>query len=80
MVRINAKATGEIILRKCKEHDMQVSDLCTILGLNRTTPYMWRLGRCYPQINTLLNISRVFDCRVEDLLATEEVESDEVSD
>ena len=77
LLKINTKATGETILNKCKEKNMTVVDLCDTLGLNRTTPYMWRLGRCYPQITTLLNLSRVLECSVEDLLVTEEVESED---
>jgi len=77
MLKIDIKATGENIIKIAKSKNITHRIIADELGLNRTTPYQWERGRCLPEAETMLNISKMLDCPIEELLVYTEEDADE---
>ena len=54
-------------LRKAQHLTQQ--QLAEMLGVGRTTVTMWESGEIAPPTKYLLDLARILDCSVEDLLA-----------
>ena len=46
-------------------------ELADILHVNRTTVTLWENGTNKPRVNMLVKLSKVFRCKVDDLLCSE---------
>ena len=74
MVKVNLEETGRNIMDRCKASGMTMTALTESLGLERTVPYMWRLGRCAPRLTTLVNVAHLLGCSVDELIVVEELD------
>lgn len=58
-----------------KEHrkslEMTQKDLALLLGVNRTTVTMWETGKAYPAVETLIKLSEIFNCTIDELVRGE---------
>jgi len=78
MVRVNYKATGELIMKKCEMAGLSVKDLSEKLKVQITSPYAWFNGKSLPQINMFVKLAFLLECTINDLLVIEEEECDVV--
>ena len=71
---INLVRTGENILRLRQQNGLSVKDLQDIFGF--ATPqaiYKWQHGTTLPTIDNLIVLAAVFQVRMEDILATDDI-------
>lgn len=59
---------GKIIQQLREEHDMLQSDLARQLGLGRTTISNYENNYSYPDLDTLISLSQLFDVSTDFLL------------
>lgn len=43
-------------------------DIARLLGVDGTTPGKWELGKTLPRAATLLELSKLYNCPIEELL------------
>lgn len=74
MLVINVKKTGKRIHSSMKRAGFTVEGLQKELNLAAPQSiYHWINGRNLPTIDNLLIMSRLFDCKIDDLLVVEQV-------
>lgn len=70
---IDKKATGENIKRLMRLNHIVVSQLQLTLGMaSATNIYKWCRGELTPSTDRLVHLSRIFDCKIEDILVVKE--------
>lgn len=47
---------------------LRQEDLARELGVRQSTVSMWETGEATPRIDMLIRLSRIFKCRIDDLL------------
>ena len=59
-----------------KEHrkslKMTQKQLAFVLGVTRTTVTMWETGKAYPAVETLIKLSEIFNCTIDELVKGEQ--------
>ena len=71
---INMTKTGLNIKRLQKENSISVQDLQTKLCLgSKQSIYKWYWGQSLPDIQNLVSMSEIFNCKVEDILIFDEI-------
>ncbi len=56
------------IKQKRIEATLSQRELAKMLGVKSTTVSMWEVGTNLPKANTLINMSKIFNCTVDELL------------
>ena len=74
MYQVDFKATGLNIKQKCEQSNYTPKDLSQLLNTSLTTPYLWFDGKMMPKLNTLVSLSKLLGCTVDDILIIEEEE------
>lgn len=77
MIRIDMKATGENIKKKCEAQHISPEDLTRYFNLDLSTPYYWFQGKSLPRWELAFNIADLLKCNLEDLFVLEKDEDDE---
>ena len=69
------KVTGEAVMSKIREyrerHELSQEELARNLGLDRSSVAKWESGRNKPRLNHLLNMTKIFNCTIDDLVKGE---------
>lgn len=71
---INVIGTGENIYRLMWLNNLSVKDVQAAFGF--TTPqaiYKWINGKNLPSLDNLVNLARIFKCKVDDILVVDTV-------
>mgnify|MGYP003308586727 CR=1 FL=1 len=68
---INVTKTGEKINKLRKENKISVAKLQDMLGVGMQAIYHWEQGRTLPSIDNLVELSRIFNVKIEDILFVE---------
>ena len=71
---INSHRTGAFISRLRKDKDWTQLELAEKLHVTHQAVSRWETGETFPDIATLPDIARLFNCTVDDLLAGEQVQ------
>ena len=74
MYQVDAKATGVNIKRMCEQKNYTPKDLSQLLDTALATPYLWFNGEMMPKLNTLVSLSKLLGCTVDELLVIDEEE------
>lgn len=70
---INMKATGENIVRLCKERGVKVKDLQHFFGFESPQAiYKWRWGRSLPNVDNLFALSVYLGVPIQDILVSDD--------
>jgi len=72
--KINMKATGENIKKRCEAQKISPDELARFFNLDLSTPYYWFQGKSLPRWELAFNLADILSCRLEDLFV---LESDE---
>ena len=56
-----------------KQMNMTQEQLASLLYISRTAVSKWETGRGYPNLDSLKEISKLFNVTINDLLSTEEI-------
>lgn len=59
------------IKEKRMSANMTQDELANILGVGRSAVAMWETGESLPRAKTLIDLTKVFNCTVEELLKSE---------
>ena len=51
-----------------KEHNLSQEDLAESLGVSRQSVSKWESGQAYPEMDKVLQICKMFDVSIDDLL------------
>ena len=69
------KVTGEAVMSRIREyrerHELSQEELARNLGLDRSSVAKWESGRNKPRLNHLLNMTKIFNCTIDDLVKGE---------
>ena len=76
MKKIDMKATGENIKRKCEQVGMSPKDLSRELNLDISTVYYWFQGKTLPRFDTAYSIAEICECDMDDLIILREEDED----
>jgi transcriptional regulator with XRE-family HTH domain len=69
---IDKAETGANIKRLMRKAKIDAYELASILGLRSTTNvYAWTQGRVVPNADSLIKLSSIFGCSVDDILIKE---------
>ena len=69
--KINMKATGENIKKRCEAQKISPDELARLFNLDLSTPYYWFQGKSLPRWELAFNLADVLSCRLEDLFVLE---------
>lgn len=73
---MNPKETGEFIQKLRKEKKMTQQQLADMLKVTNKAVSKWETGKGYPDIDSMLGLSRVFDVSINELLSAKRIHSD----
>lgn len=62
---------GKILKELRKEKKMTQTDLATLLCTTQDSVSLWELGKSYPDIITLIKLSKIFEVSTDYLLGLE---------
>lgn len=69
---IDMQQTGLNIVRLRRQKGIKVREIQEILGFTTTVAiYKWERGETLPSLDNLLALTRILDCGMEDIVATE---------
>lgn len=69
---IDMKQTGLNIVRLRRQKGIKVREIQEILGFTTTVAiYKWERGETLPSLDNLLALTRILNCGMEDIVATE---------
>ena len=54
------------------EQGLKQKDVAKILEIKQSTVSMWETGQSKPRADTLMKLSKILDCKVEELLEEQE--------
>jgi transcriptional regulator with XRE-family HTH domain len=70
---IDKKETGENIKRLMRLNHIAITQLQLTLGMSSATNiYKWCRGELTPSSDRLVHLSRIFNCKIEDILVVKE--------
>lgn len=70
---INPRKTGQRISEMISDAGYTPDTLAKELGFSTAQSiYKWRRGTCMPTVDNLLILSRLFHCRIDDLIVSED--------
>lgn len=65
---IDIEATGKEIRRRMHEKKLNVSQLADKSIVSMATVYSWIEGRKLPKTESLIELARALDCKMEDII------------
>lgn len=71
MINIDFAKTGKHILNKCKDAGYSPKDISLLLNTTLSAPYYWFEGKSLPKLETLLNLAKLLNCSIDELLVIE---------
>lgn len=71
---IDAKATGKEIFKHMHKKRMNVSQLADRCYVTVQSVYKWIKGINVPNIESLLLLSKIFDCKIDDLIKEKKID------
>lgn len=71
---INKKKTAKILKDKSIEKGINAYKLADMLYLTEQSIYAWFHARNVPTLDNLLELSRIFDCSIEELISYDDLE------
>ena len=72
MIQINMKATGELLHNLCKNAGYKPKDISILFNTDVTTPYYWFNGKVMPSWTTMVNLSRLLNVKIDDMIVVDE--------
>lgn len=77
MLEIDKVATGENITRLMRLNHISICDLqMTLKFQSATNIYAWRRGQHTPTVDYLVKLASLFNCKIDDIIATKEAEEE----
>ena len=65
---VDAERTGATLKSKRKEIGLSVTKVATALYVDERSVYAWERGERLPSVNTMLILSTLYGCTIDDLI------------
>ena len=65
---VDAERTGATLKSKRKENGLSVTKVATALYVDERSVYAWERGERLPSVNTMLILSTLYGCTIDDLI------------
>ena len=65
---VDAERTGATLKSKRKENGLSVTKVATALYVDERSVYAWEKGERLPSVNTMLILSTLYGCTIDDLI------------
>ena len=72
---IDLEATGRNIRSLRIANGFRVTDISTLLSLDKQAVYKWEYGKCLPQLENLFALSHLYQLKVEDIVVLKKEEA-----
>ena len=77
-ITIDMKKTGRLLRRHMEEQHLSARSLARLLGITYAqTVYRWIRGETLPSIDHFYRLSKIFGCRIDDLVAGNDSDENE---
>ena len=72
---IDLEATGRNIRSLRIANGFRVTDISTLLSLDKQAVYKWEYGKCLPQLENLFALGHLYQLKVEDIVVLKKEEA-----